>query len=182
MILGEDPWLNTSTSCTYPEPWETRGHVQEAEVVSPFVWNISRPRDHYHGTYSHMGFGNITVDSVDNDLVLMYGRFGKILLQPIYEEEFIGIYVGMLWFVTNSDGNVVMLPIDFIFNDKQVNALLFPVDLRGNRTLFVKGGNWEPARNVSTDLVTSPHCTAGSSVVSLSPIIVFWIINHLICF
>lgn len=173
-LLEQEPWLNMSTTCTYPAPWEEPRHDRIAtEFVTKYAWNITQERSSYVGKYGNKGFGeiNIYVDK-DDSLVLEYGRFGKMVLYPVSEEEFKGNYVDKLWFVTNSDGSVEPISVTFVFNLKrEVTGLLFPIDSGSDKTLFSKGATHNARNNTPQQpytLSTSQTCSSGMAALFIS--------------
>ncbi|XP_045203141.2 protein flp-like [Mercenaria mercenaria] len=180
LLLGLEPWLNLSTTCTSPAPWEEPSPEQLAKPEVTYTWNISRRYSDFIGIYGNMGFGSITV-YVENEknLMLKYGRFGKMKILPVSDDDFIGYYVDKLWFVTNCDGNIN--PISFTFvsrSDNVVTGLLFPIDFHLNKTLFLKGSMYDSKRNSSHQpyiLYTSTACYSGHAsttrVISLEVIV-----------
>lgn len=154
ILLGEDPWLNTTTACSYPAPWKNK-------IVSEFppnhstseIWRIARSPHDYVGIYTNQAFGDIVVYvETGSVLFLLFGRFGKIKLYPVTELHFEGRYVGKLWFLTDSDDNFQPITIDFSFSpDGQVEGVLFPVDSTFPKSLFLKD---------------TENCTSGSMYIT----------------
>jgi CubicO group peptidase (beta-lactamase class C family) len=72
-ILGFEPWLNTSTICTFPQPWHT------AKTSQLPVYDVGRqpPRDltEYIGVYSNEGYGDLSVE-LNTTLSSLTVRFG----------------------------------------------------------------------------------------------------------
>lgn len=105
--LGLPPWLNSSTLCTFPEPWisapisdppspaEHEAEVAEAEVFGDVTLDI------YAGRYSHPGFGDMDVYVNDTDLHLhvRYGRYGEAKLFGLERPgAFKWLWQGVLWY------------------------------------------------------------------------------------
>ncbi|CAH1225451.1 Hypp60 [Branchiostoma lanceolatum] len=69
MLLGLDPWLNTTTACSFPQPWATH---PVTDVTMPPAPSRDFPRDKrdYEGTFGNSIFGNLTVylNSTDDTL------------------------------------------------------------------------------------------------------------------
>ena len=151
-VLKLNPWLNESTSCSLPEPWVTKQPSHPNSDYIAFKWNISEKLKHYTGVYSHKGFGNITIyDENDESLFLLFGRFGKMRLQPISDKLFSGYYVDKLWFITGSDDHDEPIRMQFTTDEQSsdVTGVLFPVDFGGPLTLFTK--------NLHYDWLSSNH-------------------------
>ncbi|XP_021346150.1 gigasin-6-like [Mizuhopecten yessoensis] len=73
VALGETPWLNETTLCTFPEPWMRK----DASVSSAIETDLPFHRDvnGYAGTYHNDLYGTITlhVSSPHRHLVMQYG-------------------------------------------------------------------------------------------------------------
>ncbi|XP_002739582.1 uncharacterized protein LOC100371892 [Saccoglossus kowalevskii] len=73
-LLGYEPWLNTSTGCTFPSPWTDASYAPMPPMTnSPHP--LLRPFDDYVGQYGHYAFGNFTVlyDEMNNQLRYEFG-------------------------------------------------------------------------------------------------------------
>ena len=84
VLTGEEPWLNTSTVCSFPEPWRK----QATHVVSRFpTAEPPYPIDHYVGAYTNEAFGRIDIklNASDMALHLTMGRFLEGVLG--YDDE-----------------------------------------------------------------------------------------------
>ena len=96
--MGEEPWLNLTSACSFPEPTKMRKPRVDFRNLDSHV--IAMPLSSYAGTYGNFAYGNLTV-SVDADadrLVLHYGVLGHWILHP--EEEphhFVGEGQGHTW-------------------------------------------------------------------------------------
>lgn len=60
ILLQEDPWLNVSTVCTFPEPWEEHPATKNQT-------EIEMPVDDYDatpciGSYGHPIYGDIAIN------------------------------------------------------------------------------------------------------------------------
>ncbi|CAL1526698.1 unnamed protein product [Lymnaea stagnalis] len=71
--LGVQSWLNSSTLCTYPEPWEKRSAVSTPKL-NPNV-TLQYETNQYEGLYYNEIFGFMTVSykKTDQALFLTYG-------------------------------------------------------------------------------------------------------------
>ncbi|XP_071117791.1 uncharacterized protein [Haliotis cracherodii] len=71
-ILGEKPWLNVSTICSFPAPW-----YNETSSSTSYKMDKSLSHDHkkYEGIYYHKGFGNLEVyyNDTQQQLIAKYG-------------------------------------------------------------------------------------------------------------
>ena len=169
ILLEQTPWLNQTTSCTYPEPWTRRQRTDIARDDIEYRWNISAPMTSYEGVYCHPGFGNITVKLQNGSyLALYFGRFGEMRLQPATESIFYGFYVGRLWFITNSDDSNRPIEMTFIVTSSKISGLLFPVDFEQPKTLFSKGHISESITEDRSSPYTSVTCDSGFDIRSAS--------------
>ena len=167
MVLREDPWLNITTTCTLPEPWARKTvEPQPNPDYITFKWNISRAPQDYAGVYGHKGFGNLTVYSEnDSSLFLLFGRFGKMNLQPISDRQFSGYYVDKLWFFTGSDEHNVPITMEFNIDEQTdiVKSVLFPVDFNGVQTLFEKDLDYDWNYGEGEQTTSGKYCSSGKT-------------------
>ncbi|XP_062603662.1 uncharacterized protein LOC134265473 [Saccostrea cucullata] len=143
LLLGEEPWLNQSTACSFPAPWKEVKPIPRGTNKKPYperYWNVTVSPDVYAGLYGHLAFGNITIKANKDGLSLTYGRFGEMVLLPVNKNIFLGYFLNSLSFVTNSDGNTRPFMIEFKFNTEEIVEILeYPVDLmRPQKTSFIK--------------------------------------------
>ena len=121
-LLGETPWLNESTACTYPAPWHPAHEPDntvsiERETSKPVPYKASM----YTGVYGHYGFGVIRIYTENNEMYMKYGRYGRArLLATSAPHHFIGTWLDKLWYVSNQDGTKLfqMLIFDDFKKDK----------------------------------------------------------------
>ncbi|XP_014772360.1 putative uncharacterized protein DDB_G0282133 [Octopus bimaculoides] len=128
ILLGEKPWLNTSTSCSYPKPWYTI--AKTSQVQPKKTVHLHRPAKDFLGLFCHRGFGNITVflNQTSQKLNMEFGRYGKLSLRPVGKNEFIAQNYGPLWFLTDSDDNNETMTVRFSENsENEIESILFPV-------------------------------------------------------
>lgn len=59
-LLSLEPWLNTSTVCSFPHPW----HPRNAEQAPVYAVGLkpSRSWTDYVGAYSNEGYGDVIVE------------------------------------------------------------------------------------------------------------------------
>ncbi|KAH3781630.1 hypothetical protein DPMN_159530 [Dreissena polymorpha] len=178
LLLGEEPWLNTSTTCSFPAPWKELQHQSLAIEIPRYKWNITRKMADYTGVYGHKGFGHIEIVVLDrNSLILRYGRFGKMKIFPQDEQVFYGYYVDELWFLTNADGRTDYMDIRFELTDGKVTALKLHIDLdsdQPNMTVFLKGGEYDSkALSKRNGINTSYSCCSGKNEHTKSSLFIY---------
>ncbi|ESO88438.1 hypothetical protein LOTGIDRAFT_165563 [Lottia gigantea] len=141
ILLGETPWLNYSTICTFPAPWAERHAIKEPVTVKRVAGDLrTRAPRELVGHYYHLGFGEIRVHFGDGGaLILRYGRFGKMFLHQEKGLEFSGKYFGPLWFITDSDDSVQSEKIRFVRRGMRISGLYFYVDPQYDPSFFRKG-------------------------------------------
>ena len=181
ILLDQTPWLNQTTACTYPAPWVERPDSELAQDDIKFVWNISTPLSAYEGVYRHPGFGNITIE-IENGtyLVVYFGRFGKLRVQPITDTLFHGFYVDRLWFITNSDDNISQIEMEFVVSS-EISELLFPVDFGQPKTSFLKGQHYKQIIEDRSSAYTSVTCDSGSARYIASSYLIVCMAILLLC-
>lgn len=100
LLLGENPFLNLTTACTFPEPWsplstenlspDKPGNLKSLGNQKPQrhenrYQRVDVKQDRYVGTYGNLVYGNITVYQKDNALMFTYDDFG------VWKLEFLGV-------------------------------------------------------------------------------------------
>ncbi|XP_046329452.2 putative beta-lactamase-like 1 [Haliotis rufescens] len=184
ILLGEDPWLNTSTICSYPAPWKEGFESASPPTVTDTTTVTARPAQDYVGSYYHRGFGEIRVelkeDAADT-LRMTFGRFGKMNLYPQSETMFHGRYYGPLWFMSDSDDQFQPEIVEFVKNkDNRISGLIYSIDTQYNSTMFSKG-SYYPLETLSTWTFACPH-TSSASVHSFSRgLLIITILSSLYC-
>eukprot|EP00058_Branchiostoma_floridae_P025719 XP_002611209.1 hypothetical protein BRAFLDRAFT_71169 [Branchiostoma floridae] len=84
MLLDLDPWLNTTTACTYPQPWSTR--PASSQPVPPATSrDFPRDKRDYVGSYGNRVFGNLTIylSPTDGTLRFRAGLIGRGVVLPL---------------------------------------------------------------------------------------------------
>jgi len=88
IALGEQPWLNSSTACTFPCPWaptcKTERNPKKAEQkerVPAAVHAISADLNDYVGFYSQPTYGSIQFYVSNNKLNMQFGDAHGIATQ-----------------------------------------------------------------------------------------------------
>ena len=104
LALDEEPWLNTTTVCTFPEPWVPLPFAEE--LVQKIASRDDGPRHRftksdessdfpypsdltpYTGVYGDFYYGNVTVFSDDSQsLFIQYGTLQPTRLEPTGTEN-----------------------------------------------------------------------------------------------
>ena len=85
MLSDEEPWLNDTTGCTFPSPWddtflseENRNNEQQSGMTSS---GLEVRNEDFVGSYEHPGFGVYSVFE-DSDYQLRF-EFGTLLRGPL---------------------------------------------------------------------------------------------------
>ncbi|ELU16889.1 hypothetical protein CAPTEDRAFT_195120 [Capitella teleta] len=78
LLLDEDPWLNETTGCTYPDPWARQTPPTPVSFPVRQLQRSTRDLQEYPGTYSHEAFGEFIVTYHAENETLTY-RFGILL-------------------------------------------------------------------------------------------------------
>lgn len=182
LLIGDTPWLNQSTACSFPAPWKDVTPVPRGTTKEPYpelYWNISESADVYAGLYGHLAFGNMTVTTDDHGILLHYGRFGKMRLLPIDRKIFSGYFLDNLSYMTNSDGNTRPFVIEFKFSgDNVVESLEFSVNLStSQKTSFKRIDKTRRVhcRNVSNSFTSVRQSQGFGTVLSMTTA---WYLYH----
>ncbi|XP_066275164.1 uncharacterized protein [Branchiostoma lanceolatum] len=137
MLLGLDPWLNTTTACSYPQPWakdlKTNNDANMPPTPSREVPREKRDIRDFEGKFGNAIFGNLTVylNSTDNTLRFQVGLIGHGIVFPL------------------SSGNRLLLegsaslsyPVVAYFEEARgvVNRLVIPIGDPEPPVVFVRG-------------------------------------------
>ena len=168
LLLGLEPWVNDTTGCSYPEPWLPVDEQVPVDYNTPETnWNISEPMSSYIGTYGHPSFLTMSVSHENGNLLIKYGRFGKLVLTPIDKYNFKARYIELLSYVTQSDNAQPPLNVTFEFSSGTGGPvkLSYPVDYE-HSVMFVKDyqpstSNYNCDINISSSnmgFVVSTNC------------------------
>ncbi|XP_048733367.2 uncharacterized protein LOC125649702 [Ostrea edulis] len=118
LYLGEEPWLNATIMCSFPEPFRSKSSSSKPQI------NTNRKparnvRD-YLGLYKNIPYGFATVTKNQTQLTLQFG-FGRFeLYAKTTKDEFyvqsVGMITGLtnfksLKFIESSDGTVTAVEI-----------------------------------------------------------------------
>lgn len=81
LLLGHEPWLNSSTVCSFPEPWKTKSKSSKTEVDKNI--KSKRPLSDYEGVYENKAYGKMEVYfNVSNNRLMAKCGFGQMILYP----------------------------------------------------------------------------------------------------
>lgn len=164
VFLREVPWLNTTTLCSFPEPWSRPVDSPEPETLPPPLPDDALPEHvvYYEGKYSHPSFGEVRIIQDNNTGKLMFymGEFMQAILHyNAKQETFYTNLTGKYWYSTDQ------IPMQFKPLPDQGSAVHLHMPLyapyeTAERTTFFREGhiyNFEPGPSVNT-------CFANSSL------------------
>lgn len=77
-VTDEEPWLNETTGCTYPQPWSVQSDPLQVTFPQRRTKPPHRSLQDYVGVYSHEAFGDFTVTYNAENEQLEY-KFGVLL-------------------------------------------------------------------------------------------------------
>lgn len=79
IILGETPWLNATTVCTFPAPWVTEDEADDNSMSHDPLPDDDPPRplESYTGTFTNPGFGDIIISRHPSNQLEMH--MGQLL-------------------------------------------------------------------------------------------------------
>ena len=85
-LLGLKPWLNETTACTFPSPWENKTHPEAYAKETPFLG--SNLTD-YEGAFGHHIFPDIEVYANISNLVFNSTHLSGFLYQASEKDRFL---------------------------------------------------------------------------------------------
>ncbi|ELU16890.1 hypothetical protein CAPTEDRAFT_195121 [Capitella teleta] len=132
LLLDEDPWLNETTGCTYPDPWARQTPPTPVSFPVRQLQRSTRDLQEYAGTYSHEAFGEFIVTYHAENETLTY-RFGILLNGELKPAEIVDDFYMTLghpltyrmtyypeypegypiYFGTSEEGDVVSLTVPY---------------------------------------------------------------------
>lgn len=77
LLLGEEPWLNSSTVCSFPSPWNEhkatevameRHDVTTKKPSTKVAAQVGNDLDELTGTYFHEAFGEIVIERAGSEV------------------------------------------------------------------------------------------------------------------
>lgn len=74
VALGECPWLNSSTICSFPEPWMRKSSTSHHTIVKNV--HSHRPISTYLGTYHNDAFGTLYIHTQPTDPTQLEMQYG----------------------------------------------------------------------------------------------------------
>ncbi|XP_013418181.1 uncharacterized protein LOC106179194 [Lingula anatina] len=94
LFLGERPWLNSSSVCSFPEPFADPPNSTKPTKGTPGT--ADRPLRSYTGKFKEPLYDEIEIIHKDeeNFLRMFYGPFGRWKLYPVGGDEFYGEGIG----------------------------------------------------------------------------------------
>ncbi len=140
ILLGEKPWLDMSTVCTFPSPWipdyATHSNVSHTINITKQDFNFTQ----YIGVYGHLAFGNISVykNNSDSELHMKFGRFGHAVLYKDHEHSFEAYYQDLLSYISFGDSSRGPFEVEFSeFVDSMTTVLKINIDM-SIKTKFIR--------------------------------------------
>ncbi|XP_019628311.1 PREDICTED: uncharacterized protein LOC109472883 [Branchiostoma belcheri] len=81
ILIGKDHWLNTTTACSYPQPWWTRPTANDP-VMPETSDEFPRDKRDYEGVYGNRAAGTMTIslNATDGKLYFRLGLIGHGVL------------------------------------------------------------------------------------------------------
>ncbi|CAH1778321.1 unnamed protein product [Owenia fusiformis] len=187
VLLGKEPWLNATTSCSFPLPWKPG---VSGKTPIPTTWQTGNPIDEmtaktdaaetittslpmqnferYAGVYGHIFLGNITIamNETTNLLTFTYGRFmtGELVYQD--GDSFQLFLTGSYWWLLQN--NAKSMPLHFIADSRgYMNTLHWSVSAM-ETVEYRKGIKWDaldpPCFNVRDKSCSNDQAHLRSSI------------------
>ncbi|XP_061197400.1 uncharacterized protein LOC133205576 [Saccostrea echinata] len=118
MYLGEDPWLNATIMCSFPEPFQTKTSSSKPQINTKRT--PARNVSEYVGLYKNTPYGYVSVSENQGQLSLQYG-FGQFDLyakrtKDVFYVKSVGLISGLInyksmKFTEASDGSISAIEI-----------------------------------------------------------------------
>ncbi|KAH3819606.1 uncharacterized protein LOC127881285 [Dreissena polymorpha] len=143
-LLGLEPWINTTTACTFPEPWRTANDSAIPPVENAAVLTNAKK---YEGFYSSLILSGIRIEldgTSNTSLRFKMGKLGGILYSTLDKDRFLmEIRTPWEFYVSSMDKNNVTAKtnVTFIWDGDHVNTLQThsPVPLNFTRRTHAGG-------------------------------------------
>ncbi|XP_070561631.1 uncharacterized protein [Ptychodera flava] len=189
LLLGEEPWLNATTACTFPEPWQPSSEGVSASFASKrdkrngendkklnkiksHKVHSARPLDDYVGVYGHKALGNCSIWLEDDseNLRYRYGEYGLgELVQSPQENVFVITMIGpMAWYLDTYTGEIPLVARFRSSEGDIIDELVLPYIPVMPMHVFRRG---ELLHDPPTPKPTVPPVQDGSAIVRQSPFI-----------
>ena len=153
ILIGEPAWLNSSTACTFPEPWTAAPH--KSDNIGDVIHDVIKDVHKYIGTYGNRMVGDLTVNKGKDDtsLLLMFGRFVGIVKPTSTVNKFLVDTFNDLRMLTHFGNTTRLIPAYF----KQESSGQFQV-IELDSVTFRRSESDSPSANLAR-LKTEPHLT-----------------------
>lgn len=95
LLLGDEPWLNTTTVCSSQESWKRKkSKCPKAEADNN--WNIQQTLNQYIGIYTNNAYGTLSIYLNKTSLMMQYGFASFMMHRNAEKDEFCATGAGML--------------------------------------------------------------------------------------
>ena len=189
IVIGTEPWLNTTIACEFPRPWK-----QPKERPPPEEYpndKMLQPASFYTGEFEHPGFGRVIVtgspEEHDAPLLLhMDLHLDMLLYYNKTDDIFYGKFIDLYWFVNDrvqvtfdrSDGSstadILYLPLSGPFDTS--SSFIFA---RGEAK---KQNPWTPPSMQKEESCPNPPVSpSSSSIIGASVLYVGILVPLVLC-
>lgn len=102
IYLDETPWLNSSTICSFPEPWFRPGKEKPKPIIDK-TRALPRNSSYYVGEYENPAYGRmfVMVNSTNGKLIIKFGHASLGLYPKAMKDEFHFETLGFAAYVIN---------------------------------------------------------------------------------
>ncbi|XP_070561636.1 uncharacterized protein [Ptychodera flava] len=199
LLLGEEPWLNTTTACTFPEPWQQSSAADLDRIVAshkkvkmaheneskklPAASKVqtSRPLEDYVGVYGHKALGNCSVwlEDGSENLSYRYGEYaiGELIPTPQENIFFVTMVGPMAWYL---DMYGVPMPARFKSSDGDVIDELRVPDVPIFPEHWFKRGEMLVDPPTPKPTFTEPPTKDRAATVSHSEILCIFMLSYML--
>lgn len=133
ILLGEELWINGTTGCEYPKPWEVYPELRYNISNIVYTGPPKRPLVSYTGSFHHPLYGRALVELSNSSSSQLRLLIGEVYSAQLYMldaiDQFLLAFDGLYKFLTYSDdkqriGSVVF-NVTQAFGDDQYVARSF---------------------------------------------------------
>ena len=138
-LLGMTAWLNETTTCSFPEPWENKTQPKPQEKETPIqLGDVSE----YEGSYGNAIFPDLLVNLSAGNLYLHSNQAGGILHPSSEKDRFLFEVTYPLEFALGNATQLLNATFQRDGSAGGINAMMFQLEV--NFTYFRRGSLLNP--------------------------------------
>lgn len=170
-LLKQEPWLNETTACTFPEPWKNKTSTEVNTNAAP-VRNYTE----YEGFYGNHLFADVEVYVNSSELLLNSNHIHGTL-HPYTEKDKFFYQITYPWEFTAHDNTTKPINVTFLRDEKTGAVRALTAKLEVDET-YVKG---ESLFDVETNSASGIMMKNGKNLKDATKIVVAVMFGVLCC-